>query len=643
MTEDFKIYAKDFIAGSVIPGEESDGELFYGGYNGIARIYENYDNNAVIKCVKQVVSPKNVGVMWTILVLWSETLLKGRFAILDENNEVVSTIDQYTSEVDIGCYYCIDLDEKGRLYGVEWFNQERVRFIMLNNVSVPRNNEYYADIRKAYDIPTIDGYAPTQSSDVKGFMRKKDAKYGIALGQDYGDINVYSFEINVDSGNVWKQKYVANVMWAFNKPFISIDSNNYFTFKFIGLNTEVQNPILKRDVIVEDMNGLTLTTDTISITTDKQIPNNCEFGWYSEQTIVIPFIDTSYNKFYLEMLTLSGNDLYQIHEEDFYTKQIEVKFSDTNNYCFMHVVGKNYNAPGTPEDQQIENEGFKQAVYHIFEHTNPYGNQVFEHIIQETDNPHLIPEWFGVKYYLVQNQYNLYNHIYSIEVEDDDNNVLYVSTSQEIYNENHYNGAPYYPSLVSACKPQQFILKNNNKIYYARDIYNKTAYGNIVDVSLQIPNNLVNDVEINNEQLWSTTKIVINDENKVITKNKYEELILTIRNKLNIIDDNEGQNTLLPDVSARVNQCIAGIYPTAYTGMYIKYAKINYHDTTTENIAVTSSKTDNVSTISFSISVSKEIDSIDLISKIGFKYITITPTLEIGKTYNISQDVRIGD
>jgi hypothetical protein len=36
------------------------------------------------------------------------------------------------------------------------------------------------------------------------------------------------------------------------------------------------------------------------------------------------------------------------------------------------------------------------------------------------------------------------------------------------------------------------------------------------------------------------------------------------------------------------------------------------------------------------------MDTIDLISNIGFKYITITPTLEIGKTYNISQDIRIG-
>ena len=646
MTEDFKIYTKDYIAGSVIPGEESDAELFYGSYSGIARIYEDYDNNAIVKCVKQVVSPKNVGVMWTILVLWSDTLHKGRFVILDENNEIISTIDQYTSEVNIGCYYCIDLDEKGRLYGIEWFNQERVRFIMLNNVSVPRGNEYYADIRKTYDIPTLDGYDPTQSSDVKGFMVKKDAKYGIALGQDYGDINVYSFEINVDSGNVWKHKFVSNVLWVFNKPFIKIDSNNYFTFKIIGLNTETHNPPLKRDVIVEDMNSLTLTTDIIMTETSKQIPENCEFYWIDENNILVPFNDINYNKFYLQKLNLSETAFTQVYEEDYYTKEIQVKFASANNYCFLHVVGKNYNAPGTHEEDEIEQEGFKQAIYHIFNPTFSYvtqSNNIFEHIIEEVNTHNLIPDWFGVKYYLVQNQYNLYNHIYSLNVVDDNNKVLYIDTSQEIYNENNYNGAPYYSNIRSSCIPQQFILKNGDKIYYARDIYNKTAYGNIVDASLQIPNNLINDVEINNEQLWGIFKIVMNNENKTITKNKYEELILTIRNKLNIIDNNDGQNTLLPEISERVGKCMAEIYPIAYGGVHIKYAKINYQDNTTENIATTISRTDNVSTISFNISVSKEIDSIDLISKLGYKYVTITPTLEIGKTYNISQDVRIGE
>ena len=74
------------------------------------------------------------------------------------------------------------------------------------------------------------------------------------------------------------------------------------------------------------------------------------------------------------------------------------------------------------------------------------------------------------------------------------------------------------------------------------------------------------------------------------------------------------------------------------------YAKINYHDNTTENITLNvNNRTDEKTTLEFEVNVSKQIDSIELTSQTGFSYITITPTLEVGKTYNIKQDVRIGD
>lgn len=636
MTEDYKIIVKDYLAKSLQYGSQGDWELFYGQYIGSANIYEDYDNNAVIKCVKQVVSPKNVGVMWTILVLWSDTLHKGRFVILDENNEIVSLIDEYTSGVDIGCYYCIDLDEKGRLYGIEWFNQERVRFIMLNNISVPRGTEYYADIRKTYDVPTLNGYAPTQNSNVKGFMLKKEAKYGIVLGQDNGDINVYSFEISVDNGNTWKQKYVANTLWVFNKPFISIDSNNYFTFKIIGLNTEVQNPPIKRDVIVEDMNDLTLTTDIIFTTTNKQIPEGCEFYWIDENNILVPFNDTNYNKLYLQKLNLSETAFTQVYEEDYYTKELQVKFNSVNNYCFMYVLGIN--------DINNVNFGWKESIYHIFDPTfssSIQSSNIFEKVLNdETD----IPQYDNVEYFLIQNQYNLYNHIIAHKGEDElQIPGIFTFTYQEIYNENNYNGAPYIPYLQSALIPQQFILKNQDKILYARDIYNKTAYGNIIDTSVIIPNNLVNNVEIDNEQLWGVSKIILNDEEKNIIKNKYEELIINIRNRLNIIDNNNNENILLDEQSAILSQALAGITSTIYTGLCIWFAKITYTDNTTERIATSQDRTDNKTTIYFEFTPSKEVDKIELISQNNTSYISFEPTLEIGKTYNISQDVRIGD
>lgn len=647
MTEDFKIYTKDYIAGSVVPEEESGAELFYGQYVGSTNIYENYDYNAVIKCVKQVVSPKNVGVMWTILALWSDTLHKGRFVILDENNHVVSIIDQYTSEVDIGCYYCIDLDEKGRLYGIEWFNQERVRFIMLNNISVPRGDEYYADIRKTYNIPDIIQnsytYSPLQNSKCVGEIKKSGSKYGIYtyVDESGGDIIAYSLDIDVENGNTWKGAYTTSTLWKPRKPYILVDENNYFIFKVLLFSSDI-NTACKRDILKENQFDISdyyvagfINTNGLNAVEDSN------YYWINENNILIPYYDE--NKLYLQTLDisiLSNNNntvtCNKVYEENYCTQQLQVKFNSVNNYCFMYALGIN--------DINNVNFGWKESIYHIFSPLFSYVTQsdnIFEKVLNDDTN---VPQYDNVEYFLIQNQYNLYNHTITHKGEDELQIPALISfTYQEIYNENNYNGAPYYSNIRSSCVPQQFILKNGDKIYYARDIYNKTAYGNIVDVSLQIPNNLVNDVEINNEQLWGIFKIVMNNENKVITKNKYEELILTIRNKLNIIDNNDGQNTLLPEISERVGKCMAEILPIAYGGVHIKYAKINYHDTTTENIAVTTSRTDNVTTISFSISVSKKIDSIDLISKLGYKYITITPTLEIGKTYTISQDVRIGD
>ena len=213
MTEDFKIYAKDYIAKSVQSGSQGDYELFYGNYGGWATIYDDYDTNAVIKCVKQVVSPKNVGVMWTIVVLWSNTLLKGRFAVLDENGNIVTIIDKYDNDNNIGCYYCLEMDNKGRLFGIEWFNQDKVRYVMLNNISVSRYDEYYAHVKITYNVPEMNGHQPPQDVTTIGYILKNDNKHGIVLSVPFGNVEIYTFEIDVENGNTWKEALTSNVLW----------------------------------------------------------------------------------------------------------------------------------------------------------------------------------------------------------------------------------------------------------------------------------------------------------------------------------------------------------------------------------------------------------------------------------------------
>lgn len=634
MTEDYKMITKDWIANTYATGHRGDWQLIYNKYSNSQNIYENYDTNAIVKCYKQVISPKSTGIMWTILVLWSDTLLKGRFVILDENNEIVSIIDKYTSDTDIGCYFCIDLDEKGRLYGIEWVDQERVRFIMLNNIAIPRGTEYYADIRKTYNVPTT---APIQDSSTIGYLVQcvGTAKYGIFI-QNSSYKYFYTFEINVDTGNVWKKYRILSDVLGTN-PLITYDSDNLFTCYTLVLDTTT-NPTIIRYGFIEGQEDIVETQLNVDVTSSYIPINKADIIWNSKDYIIIPCVNSSNNKLIMSRINLSTETEFEnVYEEDFFAEQITVKLYTTNGNLFMYVLGTNIN-------QTI---GWKECIYHIFDpefDTLPISATIYEEVLNDvlgTSNTN------NLDLFIVQNQYNLYNYLIGKKMTQNGITKMYFDVVQEIYNENNYNGSPWISPISSPLEPKQFILWNKNqeteRILYARNIYDKTASGNIVDISLLIPNNLLNDIEINNEQLWGTTKIVMNDEHEVITKNKYEELIITIRNKLNVIDNNNNENILLENISAILNKAMHRITSASQIGLSIQKAKINYEDNTSELIDTTSIKNNDISTISFGIKPSKEVKSIEYISLNNTSFLTITPTLEVGKAYVIRQDVRIGD
>ena len=267
MTEDYKIIAKDFIAKTLRSGSQGEWELFYGNYSGGGRIYEDYDYNAVIKCVKQVVSPKNVGVMWTILVLWSNVVQKGRFVILDELNEIVSILDEYESGSDIGCYYGIDMDEKGRLYGLEYLpGEDRLRFIMLNNIAIPRDTTYYADIRKTYNVPTLNSHTPVKTTNGKAFLTKisNASKYCMVVyNTSNWSGNVYTFEIDEGGTTTWKESIIGSGLFALLKPYITYDNNNMFSIRAIGIMPDTTDPFILRMAYTENDTTISVAYDTV--------------------------------------------------------------------------------------------------------------------------------------------------------------------------------------------------------------------------------------------------------------------------------------------------------------------------------------------------------------------------------------------
>ena len=213
----------------------------------------------------------------------------------------------------------------------------------------------------------------------------------------------------------------------------------------------------------------------------------------------------------------------------------------------------------------------------------------------------------------------------------------------EIYNPNNYNGTPY--ENTNSLVPNSGILyDDNNKIIFARNLYNKTISGGTTTSTLEVPNNYLNDVSISKEELASKTNSILNSDTTSINKNIYEQLYINFINTLNVIDNNTATTVLNPNGAIRINGSISQTMD--YDDTKITKFIINYSDSTSDVrnfCSKTYSSTENRVTYSCRIYVplDKSISNIQIKSNDeNTTYLTIdTSNLVSGKYYQLSQDL----
>ena len=118
-------------------------------------------------------------------------------------------------------------------------------------------------------------------------------------------------------------------------------------------------------------------------------------------------------------------------------------------------------------------------------------------------------------------------------------------------------------------------------------------------------------------------------------------MIFNIHDKIFVYNKNDTDNPVrLTDMENKLNEGFITNHNPLWWRMK---AKVNYTDNTSEIKTLTTTQVGNVVTKSFELEVTKEIESIEYVNYTEtYTYIEVTPELEIGKTYNISQDIRIG-
>jgi hypothetical protein len=231
------------------------------------------------------------------------------------------------------------------------------------------------------------------------------------------------------------------------------------------------------------------------------------------------------------------------------------------------------------------------------------------------------------------NQFDLYKYFTLI---NDLETGWTLNKSDIIYNYLHYNGDPY--ENVNALKANQGMLYDVNGNIFVRGVYNHIVNDNITEDTIQIPNTMVNDIQITQNKLLSQTNQPMVINNDTIEKNIYETLYINYFNEINIENRNTAMIISNKDAAIRLNYTISDALD--YDDATITKYRINYHDGTmlinnVDDIIID----EGIATITIHFYVDKQIDSIDLLSNDEETYYQrITSNLNIGSLYTLKQE-----
>lgn len=534
----------------------------------------------------------------------------GFIVLIDDSFNVLDIITQYSSGVIMGDFNVLNVDENGYLYGIETnYNSTQKRFIMLNNVALKLDNENYkVKIRRTYNLPS------GINSNYYKFINKEanGSRYffaGITYVNSIATPIGVLLEIIVGASNNWTTyNYTGSytltgtslldlrVTWTGgNLDFLILgkDGNYACTFWMYQDGMYVNTMFISNDLF--DLKGKFYADNSFIIgyiTTD--------YSTYLDYTILgdragISSILSQERGSYFGTTTAATCDIQTDGINIYYLQAIQKNASDYNFKCGRIIIPSPYNYELIPTFQVTASSG---ARY--------YYNNLF--ITQENN----LYTWY------LQVENTCYKVIQSFNLND--------------YNNGAINNTKYFV-------PKSANLYNNSKIILSKNLYNLTVNDNVTTATVEISNMDLNNITINGENLIGNTYQNLVEANVTFTKNQYEVVDVNFINTIGIQNKNnetiqeiEGQNRLNNSISQA----------TDYSSAKMTKYRINYADETTSINSCTWYLRTNYYNTLLSISVSKEISSIDFISQDeNTVYTTIYPELEIGKTYKISQDVYI--
>ena len=646
MTEDFKKDVLNYITNNITPTASSDDEILT---NIIDYVRSQFRPNMPSYSDLRVnIIQSNTNGYFILYGGYvtpggsADTDSRGLIIILDNNLLPIKAIYEFSSgtllrpiqkmiQLDDGTFVAVDstifADPSARS-GIQ--NNEK-RFIMLNNFSIKgSSNDYVVRLRTSYKIPT--NYQNFYCIDI---IKNPNSAHYLLAGAIYiptssghnDGCRIIDLKINVGSANEWNNTNTSTEdYWLYGGFYGTFNSSDVASWKMI----------LTHNVSIE------LTT----------------MGWWNGSTYTVIMNTSGGVQPYVDSLAMRNqavfidydNIYFVINNQRWYSSTIpryiglyKYTFSTTTlKEIYLKNIGS-YDFNHSREGMFLTALNGELYVNYCdnYNYDNKTANYNFQRLKNDAWDPILISE--DANYVMEQTlsyTYNIYNLVTNVVLGQRlDTPHWKFEIIKEIYNSLNYNSSPYidYNSLIS----HSGTIYNNNNIVFARNLYNKTIMNNSTISTIEVPNTMLNNIDITQKNLYGETNLNLVQDNNTITKNMYETLFLNFINNIGVIDSDTGNR--FPLAANYINTNInIGTQSNSETTSVLK-VRINYGDLTTKvfNLPWTIIDDYNRQT-EFSLYVSKEIESIDYISSDETTiYCSKQLDLIVGNIYTIKQYLKV--
>ena len=620
MTNDFKEQLLNYLTGTIQKETPPDNPTHYIEKEIlINNLYDNIttelgSNNFEIVNVIQSKTNSN------IVINGKNTTNNNSFLIVtDEKFNILSYFDEFSSGVSFRMFTGFNVDENGYFYTIEsdhGTNLNNKRFLMLNNIAVANaNGEYQVKIRKSYAIPNT---TVLYNNSIQGLYKAVGQSIYVILNAD-SSANRYltKLTINVGIPNDWEDNAINGVVG--DDQILSVDSEGNMLFKTITAGVPIST--YTYGISIYTYNNGVETTQTITDTTITGMERRrsiTKFKNINEAYIGYKLFDTAntYSQYIINYFDLTTNTITTTFD---YSDIYVLTLADMNFLTFY----------------RIDNEMMFKFNIITNSSTNEF-NIIVGRLIGTEEQSTLLasaitPLTTNVDFFVVLKTFNLYQYI----AQYNDN----AYSTKEIYQFNGYNGDSYIDT--NCLIPNISYLYSNNNLIYARTLYNKQVNGNTTTSTVEIPYNYLNGISIQPKQLLGQTNMILNSDTNPITKNIYETLDI---NFINTITMQDNDNSINLNGASRLNASATST--NDYSNAQIGYYRLNYTDGTTEDFKINPSEYTPIDeysgTYNFVVYVRKTINNINILSNDKTTvYATLNLVLEVGKNYEITQNVEV--